>query len=180
MTTRHITLLALLAAFACAAASAQTIYRCKAADGTLIFSDHRCGPNAHRMTNLPPPRPPSAPSSGKKKSQAAGPRVQLNINNRNSVQVQPPPRRPHRSERHHDRGLPFDVYRRLETGMSEGQVLAIAGPPDRETVDSRNTADGVTQKSFYYISSGYNAFVTRIEFVNGVVSRIERTPVLGR
>ena len=106
--------------------------------------------------------------------------MQLNINNRNSVQVQSPPEKPKQSARHRDRGLPFNVYRRLETGMSEGQVLAIAGPPDRETVDSRNTADGVTQKSFYYISSGYNAFVTRIEFVNGVVSRIERTPVLGQ
>lgn len=159
-------------------ATAQHIYRCVGPDGTPTYSDHRCGPNAEEVKHLPPLTT-SSPASTTDHSNSAAPapptHVQVNVDNDNTVNVQPPNTS---AGSQPSRGLPFSVYRRLETGMSEGQVLAIAGPPDRETVDSQNTADGVTRKSYYYFSSGYNAFVTRIQFVNGEVRSIERTPRL--
>ena len=177
-------LAALLLATVAANAGGQTIYRCKGPGGIPVFSDHRCGPDAVEVRHLPPVNT-SAPSAGGQSnapSPSSGtPQVQLNVNNSNTVNVQPQGGETHAGDSQpqpRSNGLPFDVYRRLETGMSEGQVLAIAGPPDQETIDSQNTADGVIRKSYYYFSSGYNAFVTRIQFVNGEVRSIERTPRL--
>jgi len=177
-------LAALLLAAVAVNAGGQTIYRCEGPGGTPTFSDHRCGPDAVEVRHLPPMNT-SAPSAGEQGStpspSGGTPQVQLNVNNSNTVNVEPQGEGANAGANQpqpRSNGLPFDVYRRLETGMSEGQVLAIAGPPDHETIDSQNTADGVIRKSYYYFSSGYNAFVTRIQFVNGEVRSIERTPRL--
>jgi hypothetical protein len=71
------------------------------------------------------------------------------------------------------RGLPFSEFRKIQTGMSEAQVLFIGGSPDTETIDAVNTA-GVLLKSYYYTATGYNKHITRIQFLNGNVVRIER------
>ena len=179
LSSSHLTGLVIL--FLSSAAAAQTIYRCAGPNGTLTFSDKPCGPDAVRVEHLPPLTNSLPPAAGNESQSAATttrpPHVQVNVDNDNTVNVQPPHARP---DSRPSRGLPFSVYRRLETGMSEGQVLAIAGPPDHETVDSENTADGVIRKSYYYVSSGYNAFITRIQFVNGEVRSIERTPRLSQ
>lgn len=178
------------AAIACAAlialslsptAGAEIVFRCPGANGVPIYSDHVCGPHATRIevqaptTYEAPPTPaPQLPAS----PTGMGGGVHLDLHNSNVVNAAPAESAAVPAESGGD--LPFSVFRRLDTGMSEGKLLAIAGPPARETVDSINTAEGIQRKSYYYVNHGYNASITHIQIVNGRVVRIDRTPLIGK
>lgn len=164
------------ALLACASASA-AVYRCSPPGGPVRYSDRPCGKGAERMNldSAPFSEPTGSQPASKPAEKAPGVQVNIHntVNNTMPGSAAAPAAGPAAP-----RGLPFSIYRRLETGMSEGQVLALAGPPDQETTDAVNTADGIFEKSFYYYSKGYNAFVTRIRFENGRVVSMERTPIL--
>lgn len=164
-------------------AGADIVFRCAGANGVPVYSDHVCGPHATRIevqaptTYEAPPTPvPQSPAS----PNGTNGSVHLDLHNSNVVNAAPAesaavPAVPAESGGE----LPFSVFRRLDTGMSEGKLLAIAGPPARETVDSINTAEGIQRKSYYYVNHGYNASITHIQIVNGRVVRIDRTPLMG-
>ena len=69
-------------------------------------------------------------------------------------------------------GMDFDVYIRLQTGMSEGELLLRAGKPDSESIESlRNDI----VKTYYYFPTIANPWITAITLRGGKIANIERT-----
>jgi hypothetical protein len=70
------------------------------------------------------------------------------------------------------RGMDFSTFVYLQRGMSEGEVLLRAGPPDFESVENfRNTV----VKSMYYYPTAGNPFITIITVRGGRVADIDRS-----
>lgn len=69
------------------------------------------------------------------------------------------------------RGMPFEVYIRLEHGMTEGELVLRAGKPDHQSWD--NVREGL--KSYYYFPTLANPFITTISLRSGRIVDIERT-----
>ncbi len=68
------------------------------------------------------------------------------------------------------RGMAFEVYIRLEYGMTEGELVLRAGRPDHRSVD--NVREGL--KSFYYFPTPGNPFITTVLLRSGRIVNIER------
>jgi len=68
---------------------------------------------------------------------------------------------------------PLDLltYAKIQVGMSEGDVLQIAGQPDSVIVDSERP---VIVKSYYYFANSTEPNTTRVIFSGGNVSDIKR------
>lgn len=104
--------------------------------------------SAQRVTVPPPPPPPppqAAPQGGPgtvRAGQGAGPR-----------------------------GLPFETYIQIRRGMSEGELLGRAGPPDYRG-DEVNR--GLLQESWYYLPTPTDPFTTIIQLRGGRVIDTER------
>lgn len=69
------------------------------------------------------------------------------------------------------RGMAFDVYIRLQTGMSEAELLLRAGKPDQESVESVRH-DIV--KTYYYLPTSANPWLTAITLRGGRIFNLER------
>ncbi len=76
-----------------------------------------------------------------------------------AVAAEPPPR-----------GMAFDVYIRLEHGMTEGELVLRAGKPDHQAMD--NLREGL--KSYYYFPTVANPFLTTVSVRSGRIINIER------
>ena len=70
------------------------------------------------------------------------------------------------------RGLSFDVYIRLQNGMSEGELLLRAGKPDSEAIE--NFRHDIV-KTYYYFPTTAHPWMTAITLRGGRISNIERT-----
>lgn len=70
------------------------------------------------------------------------------------------------------RGMSFDTFRRLSTGMPDGQVLLIAGPPD---FASSQLFSGYLGKTWFYYPTSSDPFTTTIFFTGGTVFSLNRT-----
>ena len=70
------------------------------------------------------------------------------------------------------RGMDFATYIRLQTGMTEGELLSRAGRPDYVTFDS---AKGDYVKLFYYYPTRGDPFITVVTLYGGRIDNIERT-----
>jgi hypothetical protein len=70
------------------------------------------------------------------------------------------------------RGMDFNIFIKLEVGMSEGELLLRAGPPDQESVE--NFRNNVV-KSYYYYPTAANPFITLVTLRGGRITNIERT-----
>lgn len=68
------------------------------------------------------------------------------------------------------RGMAFDVYIRLEHGMTEGELVLRAGKPDHHALD--NIREGL--KSYYYYPTSANPFLTTVTLRSGRIINIER------
>mgnify|MGYP006919744237 CR=1 FL=1 len=68
------------------------------------------------------------------------------------------------------RGMAFEVYIRLEYGMTEGELVLRAGKPDHQSLD--NIREGL--KSFYYFPTAVNPFITTVSLRSGRIINIER------
>jgi hypothetical protein len=87
------------------------------------------------------------------------------------------------------RGMPFDVYIMLRPGMSEGELLQRAGPPDHESNDGtvgsavttgrrRNRVQSFNNleiRKFYYYPTLSDPFTTVITLTGGMISDLQRT-----
>ena len=69
------------------------------------------------------------------------------------------------------RGMEFDVFVRLQRGMTEGEVLQRAGVPDRESVE--NFRHDIV-KSLYYMPTAGNPYVTVVTLRGGRITNLER------
>jgi hypothetical protein len=70
------------------------------------------------------------------------------------------------------RGMSFDTFRRLETGMPEGEVLLRAGPPDYES--NQFLSSGYLGKTWYYYPTRSDPFTTVIQITGGQVFSLDR------
>ena len=70
------------------------------------------------------------------------------------------------------RGLDFDIFIRLQTGMSEGELLLRAGKPDSEAVE--NFRNDIV-KTYYYFPTLSNPWITVITLRGGRIVNIDRT-----
>ena len=68
------------------------------------------------------------------------------------------------------RGMAFEVYIRLEYGMTEGELVLRAGRPDHQALD--NIREGL--KSYYYFPTLANPFLTTITLRSGRIENIDR------
>jgi hypothetical protein len=68
------------------------------------------------------------------------------------------------------RGMAFEVYIRLEHGMTEGDLLLRAGKPDHRSDDNRRES----LKTFYYHPTPANPHLTTITLQSGRIVNIER------
>ena len=66
------------------------------------------------------------------------------------------------------RGLDFRKYVSLQRGMTDGELLTIAGEPDHASRDR-------SFKTYTYLPTPGDPFVTTINLVRGRISEIERT-----
>ena len=69
------------------------------------------------------------------------------------------------------RGMEFDVYARLERGMTEGELLQRAGKPDHESLD------GIRQhilKTYYYFPTPGNPYTTVVTLRGGRIFELDR------
>jgi hypothetical protein len=69
------------------------------------------------------------------------------------------------------RGMEFDVYSRLQRGMTEGELLQRAGKPDHESLDGLRR-DIV--KTFYYFPTSSNPYTTVVTLRGGRIDEIDR------
>jgi hypothetical protein len=65
------------------------------------------------------------------------------------------------------RGLDFPKYVSLQRGMSEGELLTIAGSPDLHSRDR-------SFSTYTYLPTTAEPYITTIELVRGRISEIER------
>ncbi len=68
------------------------------------------------------------------------------------------------------RGMPFEVFIRLEHGMTEGELVLRAGKPDHQSFD--NPREGL--KTMYYYPTPANPFLTTVALRSGRIANIER------
>jgi hypothetical protein len=69
------------------------------------------------------------------------------------------------------RGMDFDVFIRLQTGMTEGELLLRAGSPDYEGMD--NIRHDIV-KSYYYFPTVANPYTTVVTLRGGRIANLER------
>ncbi len=69
------------------------------------------------------------------------------------------------------RGMEFDVYIRLQRGMTEGELLLRAGRPDHQSVD--NLMDDIA-KTYYYFPTSANPYTTVVTLRGGRISELDR------
>ena len=69
------------------------------------------------------------------------------------------------------RGMDFDVFIRLESGMSEGELLLRAGKPDSESVENLL---GNIIKSYYYFPTPSSPWITTITLRGGRIVNLDR------
>lgn len=70
------------------------------------------------------------------------------------------------------RGMTLNTFIRLQEGMTEGELVSRAGPPDHLALE------GVTPhitKSFYYHATPSDPFITVITVRGGRIFNLERT-----
>lgn len=93
-----------------------------------------------------------------------------------SDRAQPPaagaPAVPQATAQSSARGMDYNVYIRLSTGMDEGELLSRAGPPDSQSVE--NLEDYIV-KSYYYMPTPANPYITTVKLRGGSIVSINRT-----
>lgn len=69
------------------------------------------------------------------------------------------------------RGMDFDVYIRLQRGMTEGELLLRAGRPDHESLDSLWND---IAKTYYYFPTSANPYTTVVTLRGGRILELDR------
>ncbi|MFN7754116.1 MAG: hypothetical protein ACK5TE_17795 [Pseudomonadota bacterium] len=69
------------------------------------------------------------------------------------------------------RGMSFETFIRIRRGMSEGELISRAGPPDHRGEEVNR---GLLQESWYYLPTGPDPFTTIIQLRGGRVVNTER------
>jgi hypothetical protein len=158
-------------------AVAADVYRWVDREGKVHYSDTPPpGESSARPINLPNARPP-------------GP-ADIYIEPKAPTPAAPPeaaaPQEPAVAAAPRNRGMSFDTYILLRTGMSEGELLQRAGAPDYESSDGTvgstvrrgrrvETFSNLEFKKFYYYPTPSDPFTTVVTLTGGYISDLQRT-----
>lgn len=88
-----------------------------------------------------------------------------------------------------NRGMSFEVYIMLRQGMTEGELLQRAGPPDYESTDGTvgssvaigrrgnraHSFNNLELRKFYYFPTPSDPFTTVVTLTGGLISDLQRT-----
>lgn len=88
-----------------------------------------------------------------------------------------------------NRGMPFEVYIMLRQGMTEGELLQRAGPPDHESSDGTvgssvaigrrgnrtHSFNNLEVRRLYYFPTPSDPFTTVVTLTGGLISDLQRT-----
>ena len=69
------------------------------------------------------------------------------------------------------RGMEFDIYIRLQQGMTEGELLQRAGKPDHESVENFHR---FIVKTYYYFPTTSNPYTTVVTLRGGRIQEVDR------
>jgi hypothetical protein len=69
------------------------------------------------------------------------------------------------------RGMSFDIFIRLQQGMSEGELLLRAGKPDSQAVESMRYN---IVKTYYYFPTPSDPWITTVRLEGGRIAALER------
>jgi len=69
------------------------------------------------------------------------------------------------------RGMEFEVYIRLQPGMTEGELLQRAGRPDHESVENLRRS---IVKTYYYFPTTSNPYTTVVTLRGGRIQQVDR------
>lgn len=178
--------------FLCAAANASAqIYRWVDANGRVHYSN-TTPPKGVNATVVDPnamEAPPSADSTECYTVRCQGERMEERERKRQAEDARIAAERIAAAPRQY-RGLDFRNYVRIRRGMSEGELLGIAGEPDLKadqgvaisaptTVQfgrnfSTAARTGLVMKTYTYLPTPADPFTTTITLVGGRVSELER------
>ena len=159
----------LVAMLVAAAPAAAQVYRWVDDKGRVHYSNDTPPPGVQATTvNInAQPGPPSADTTECHTLRCQGERMEQRMARRESLDAQlaaeraavsPPP----------VRGLEFRKYVSIQRGMSEGELLGIAGEPDLQVGNSRSS------RTYTYMPTPADPFTTTITLLRGRVSEIER------
>jgi hypothetical protein len=162
-------LLTLMLALASASALAQ-VYRWVDAKGTVHYSNEK-PPDTARATVVPfidaRPGPPSPDSQDCYSVRCQGERMEERIARRDEAEAKATAARVAAAPRPPN-GLEFRKYISIQRGMTEGEMLVIAGTPDLVA------RDGWAIRTYTFFPTVSDPFTTSISVVNGRVSGLER------
>jgi hypothetical protein len=160
-------LIALLLLFLCSTAFAQ-VYRWRDEAGTVHYSN-QAPPQGVGSTKVDIDARPGAPSPDTQECytvRCQGERMEARLAEREAAEAraaaeraaaEPPP----------PRGLEFRKYISLYRGMSEGELVSVAGAPDLLFLD-------YSFKTYTWLPTPADPFTTTVTLVSGRVSEIER------
>lgn len=184
-------LLAILVLIATAAPAAAQIYRWTDAQGRVHFSNTTPPPGVKATVVDPDAKeaPPAPESTECYTIRCQGERMEERQRRREEQEAKDAAARAELA-RKQPRGLEFRKYISIQRGMSEGELLGIAGEPDLVadqgfayaapgTVQTgpnvRSAARaGLSLKTYTYLPTSADPFTTTITLVGGRVSELER------
>ena len=163
-------LLAAVLLLSCAAAHAQ-VYRWVDAKGTVHYSDAPppSGTKATRVEIDTRPGPASADSVECYTVRCQGERMEERLRRRQEVDARFAAERAANAPKP-VRGLDFRAYIRLYRGMSEGELIGVAGEPDFIS----STGGWGDMRSYTYMPTSADPFTTTVTLFGGRVNEIER------
>ena len=161
-------LLALALAFAAGTAGAQ-IYRWVDAKGTIHYSNGTPPPGVKAVVVDPSAKEATAaPESGECYTiRCQGERMEERQRRREELESRLAAERQAAAPKP-PRGLDFRKYVSLQRGMSEGELLVIAGEPDFLS------RPGIGLRTWTYLPTVADPFTTTITVIGGRISEIER------
>ena len=171
----------LVLALLCAALpAAADVYKWVDNEGKIHYSDTPPAKGAAKTLDLPnigtETKPAESPAAELKPREAPAP-----------VQAAAPPA-PAVAAPAAVRGMPFDVYIMLRTGMNEGELIQRAGPPDYESFEGSvgnavvtgrrgrvQSFNNLELRRLYYYPTSSDPFTTVVTLTGGMISDLQRT-----
>jgi hypothetical protein len=159
--------IAVVQLFACGSAFSQ-VYRWKDSAGTVNYSNSP-PPQGVDATKVDIDARPGAPSADTQECytvRCQGERMEARIAQREAGEARAAAERA-AAEPPRPRGLEFRKYISLYRGMSEGELVSVAGAPDLLFLD-------FSFKTYTWLPTPADPFTTTVTLVSGRVSEIER------
>jgi len=172
--------LSIFALLCAALPAAADVYKWVDSEGKIHYSDTPPAKGAAKTVDLPKVVVESKPAESPVVEQK--PRAE-------SAQVAAAPQAPAAPEPQASRGMAFDVYIMLRNGMSEGELMQRAGPPDYDSTDGtvgsavvsgpkRNRVESFNNlelRKLYYYPTQSDPFTTVVTLTGGMISDLQRT-----